>query len=617
MQFKEKSRSKFRKDIQGLRALAVLAVILFHTNKEWLPGGFIGVDIFFVISGFLITSIILEQKKSNQFSFEKFYVNRIKRIVPAYYVLIGIVTVCVAILLTPQDFKFFRESLNSSLLFSSNNYFSNFGDYFAPNAYELPLLHTWSLAVEMQFYLFLPLLLLIIPTKYLKVSFAFVGISLMAYSTYEIFTGTGKNSMYFSLIARVPEFLFGSFLVVSRIGNRWNRETSNLFSVLGLLLIIFSVTYIDESIGFPGVLAIPACLGTFLIIASKNSFTNNLFSKPIPVRLGELSYSLYLWHWPILSGLRYYHGEYELDLKLNIIFIIFTLLFAYLSYTFIEKGFLSKSLGKFSLLAFAGIVTIVAIIVSKSQYINKNSVPPLAEKYTHYFVGNSICHGKIVGDCLRGEEGKEAKTLVIGDSHAAQLNLFFDDIGKSGGIAIKVVTASSCVTIPHFDIVRIAEWARSPCLEQIKYVQTLLPDYKKVIIAGKWNLHSQSHEFMNALALFLAEAQMKDINVIILAQIPMIELNPIRIHRFESLGLPNAASLAKGWQNSNKLIKNLSERYPNTNFIDFSETEFFERAPFYENELIYSDTHHLNEIGSRAYGAFSRNVLLNLLTDNR
>jgi peptidoglycan/LPS O-acetylase OafA/YrhL len=149
----------FRYDIQGLRAIAVLAVLIFHINKEWLPGGFIGVDIFFVISGYLITSIILEQKEANRFSFINFYISRIRRIVPAYYALIFVVMLAVSFQYIPTDINIISSSFKNAILFNGNNYFKRLDTYFGASASENPLLHTWTLAVEMQFYLFLPIII--------------------------------------------------------------------------------------------------------------------------------------------------------------------------------------------------------------------------------------------------------------------------------------------------------------------------------------------------------------------------------------------------------------------------------------------------------------------------
>ncbi|MGL4925367.1 MAG: acyltransferase family protein [Plesiomonas shigelloides] len=155
-----------RKDIQGLRAIAVLAVMVFHLNPNWLPGGFfIGVDVFLVISGFLITSILLHKKSSASYSLTEtlkyFYVSRFKRIVPAYFVMLIVVALLAAVFFLPSDFNTFRKGLEKAAWFTSNRYFASFGDYFAPANYEQPLLHTWSLAVEIQFYLLAPFLVLL------------------------------------------------------------------------------------------------------------------------------------------------------------------------------------------------------------------------------------------------------------------------------------------------------------------------------------------------------------------------------------------------------------------------------------------------------------------------
>ena len=613
MLFIMRSKGFYRKDIQGLRALAILSVIFFHTNKEWLPGGFIGVDIFLVISGFLITSIILKQKKENAFSFRQFFFNRVKRIVPAYFFLLSIVAIFSAILLTSTDYKFFKDSLEHSLYFTSNQYFADFGNYFAPNANELPLIHTWSLAVEMQFYLLLPFLVMLLPSKYLKATVVILILTLTLYSSYEVFVDDDKQKIYFSLLARIPEFLIGSWLALNSSGKKWDTATSNLLAAIGLLCIAVSFIYIDESKAFPGIMALPACIGTALIIAAQNSFINTLFSKSILVWIGGLSYSLYLWHWPILAGLRYYSGEYELNGILIVLFVALTFFSAFISYRFIESGFLSKYQSHRSAFGLVGFALFVVFTSWASKFINTGVVTPLSTDLTRYAPPDEICHGKIVGDCIRGNKNNHPSVLLIGDSHAAQLNVFLDEVGYSNNLAFKVITASSCVTIPGFDVERIAKWARQSCQSQIDIVQTLLPKYGKIIIAGMWNYHSSSHKFMNAFDAFVVGAQKRGQDVFVLAQIPMIKSNPVRLQRFNDLNLPAKVSLGNDWRDSNELILKITEKYSNASFIDFSGEPFFERVPFYKKILIYQDSHHLNEVGSKKYGQFVGNHLLDLM----
>ncbi|NRF63612.1 acyltransferase family protein [Vibrio coralliilyticus] len=603
----------YRADIQGLRALAVSSVILFHTSNEWLPGGFIGVDIFLVISGFLITSIILKQKEEKQFSFKCFYINRVRRIVPAYLFLLVIVTFFMVILLTPSDYKFFHDSLKSSLYFASNQYFSDFGNYFAPNANELPLLHTWSLAIEMQFYLFLPFLIVFMPSKYLKVTVGGLIVMLSLYGSYEIFVNDDKQKIYFSLIARMPEFLIGSWCALVGCRKGWDAKISNLMSTIGLVLIIVSLIFINESSPFPGVLALPACIGTALIIAARNSSINSLLSRPLLVVIGGLSYSLYLWHWPILAGFRYYFGEYELDELSIFLFLILTLLFAYISYRFIELGFSSKFQGRRAVYGVLGITLFVLCMAFTSKLINLNIVDPLEVKLTRYAPLDEICHGKIVGDCVRGSDDADSQVLVIGDSHAAQLNLFFDEVGEQNKLAMKIITASSCVTIPEFDVERLPKWARQACLDQVDIVEHLLPNYNNIIIAGMWSYHVKSQKFIEALNLFLADTREKGTNVIILSQTPMLKSNPVRLQRFIALSLPTQVHLDESSMNANDIILKISEQYENVTFVDFSETSFFKTVPFYDNGLIYLDNSHLNEVGSKQYGQFVGNRLMSFI----
>lgn len=197
---------EFRNDIQGLRAIAVLSVFLFHLNPNWLPGGFIGVDIFFVISGFLISSICFSKIDKNKFSFIDFYQSRIKRIVPAYFVLLFVIGIIGYQLFLETDFENLKKSYFWSIVFQSNEYFSSLDTYFGTKNSENPFLHTWTLAVEMQFYLFLPFLLFFIKRKWQAVALFIMTIILFTYGTIEVFNNN-KSEIYFSLLARTPEFL--------------------------------------------------------------------------------------------------------------------------------------------------------------------------------------------------------------------------------------------------------------------------------------------------------------------------------------------------------------------------------------------------------------------------
>lgn len=208
----------YRPDIQGLRAIAVLLVMLFHFNPAWLPGGFVGVDVFLVLSGYLIVSILLNRKNQPGYrltsTLRDFYLSRLKRIAPAYFAMLVAVSLLAAVLFLPADLATYKEGLKQAAWFNGNHYFAGFGDYFAPANHEQPLLHTWSLAVEIQFYLLAPLLVLLLPIKALKWLFAALLIPLTAVAEYRL-RGLGLHqATYYSLYARLPEFFAGGLLAL-------------------------------------------------------------------------------------------------------------------------------------------------------------------------------------------------------------------------------------------------------------------------------------------------------------------------------------------------------------------------------------------------------------------
>lgn len=594
-----------RQDIQGLRALAVLSVIVFHANKTWLPGGFIGVDIFFVISGFLITSIILRAKESGSFSFKNFYLSRVRRITPTYFVMLGVISLCMAILLIPKDFAFYEKSLKAALYFGSNNYFSRFGDYFAPASYEVPLQHTWSLAVEMQFYLLLPVILVFVPHHYLKLLFSALICLLTLYAAYHLQVLGNKQKIYFSLWTRIPEFLVGAWLALSARGKKGHLRLSNVTSWLGIILVSASFLWIDDTVPFPGPIALIPCIGVALIITARQSTLNRILSAPVLVWIGDLSYSLYLWHWPVLAAVRYYSGNYELNLESFIVFILLTAGLTYTSYYWIELPFKHKRSTKKVIPCFTILATITIIPIVAASNLNYFISKPLPAELTRYAPGDAICHGKIVGTCFRGNPSSEREILVLGDSHAAQLNYFFDVVGQTNDFRARVITGSSCVTIPAFDVNRLPLWAQSPCSAQIQTATQFLSSAKEIVVAGMWQYHVRSEAFIEAFDSFLKKATTKGQKVVVMAQIPMFTSDVQRILRYQSLGFPAQATPNPEWSNANKKIAEVVARNPSARFINLSDGDFFSRAPFENGNLIYSDNHHLNELGAQRYGAFA------------
>lgn len=593
--------TQLRNDIQGLRAVAVLGVILFHVNKHWLPGGFIGVDVFFVISGFLITQIILRKKDAGTFSFVDFYMQRVRRIVPAYLVLLIVVTACMALLLIPRDFDSFKDSVKAALYFNSNGFFAVQNDYFAPAAHELPLLHTWSLAVEMQFYLLLPFVLIVTPKRLLLPALLLITVSLVAYSEF-LLQQNLRQTVYFSLAARIPEFLLGSLAAIVPAGRQFTKRTSDAMAWLGAVLVVSSFILVSDAQNFPGLLALPACIGAALLLVTRSSRLNQFLSLAPLVFLGALSYSLYLWHWPILAAIRYFSGSYEIGAGAGLLFAAFTLACAWLSYRYVEAPFRGRVSMPSTITRLAALGGVSIAVLVAAGAVNTRLVAPLPVNLTRYAVDAEICHGKIVGDCIRGDKTSERMLLLLGDSHAAQLNYFADVVGDAIHAKIKVITSSSCVTIPGFDAQRILEGARQACLDQIVEGAKYTPAADGIIVAGMWQYQAPSDPFMAQLDQFLSAAAGRHQQVLVLAQVPMLTSNPQRIYRVNSIGLDLTAALNTEWSAANSKVKDLVDRHKNAAFLDLSTDPFFAHVPVQDNTLIYQDTHHLNEVGSQRYG---------------
>jgi len=596
-----------RLDIQGLRAVAVLAVMIFHADSDWLPGGYIGVDIFFVISGFLITSIILRGRSRGDFSFPAFYLGRIHRIVPAYLVMLLTTTVVMAVILTPGDFRFFKSSLNSALLFLSNVFFAESVDYFAPQSYELALQHTWSLAVEMQFYLLLPFLVMLLPLRLQRYFFSAAIAALTAYVCYRLYGVGERSGVYFSLLARMPEFFIGSLAALLAPSLRFGASARAALSFAGMLLIAGSLIFIDENLAFPGWLALLPCCGAALIIVAPEAKPNRLLSSKPLAGIGDLSYSLYLWHWPVLAALRYGAAEQTLGPLQLMLFVALTFALSWCSYRWIENPFRQRQSGRKRALRYAALFAVLLAAVLPARQFNRTLVPPLPNES---YLSADMCFNHMTGDCFRGDRDSEASALLIGDSMAAHLNYFFDVVGEHHHFKVRSISTAGCMPLPGYDIEEAAEALRADCAAQRQAAQPYLESAATVIVAGNWLGHLASASFLPALEALLADAAARHQQVILIAQPPSFRHDPQRLHRLHRLGLGSGqVERSEQWQTGNRVVAALAAKYANAVFVDFSDSPFFDAAPFEDGVLLYTDGNHLNAAGSRRFGEYAKDRL--------
>lgn len=593
---------KFRKDIQGLRALAFLLVFIFHLNSQWLSGGFIGVDIFFVISGFLMTSIVLAQKEKGSFNFYKFYLQRIKRIVPAQFVMLLFVAVFSLYFYLYSDIETLRRWFVSSALFLSNIVFAYGDNYFGAKSTQNPVLHTWSLSIEMQFYLFLPFLLMFLKNKYLKAIVTILIIILTAYSSYQIFTHGTQPTMYFSLLARVPEFLLGVIFAIASRKNSLGKNASVFTTVTGLVLIILSAILIDESSQFPGIIALIPCLGTVLILISAETNFTKLFSNKVSVYIGELSYSLYLWHWPIMALLRYSNDQYKFTTQEMLGVTLFTAVFAWLSHRYVESYFRTMDNKAF----FKNFIPLSVIVILFSLLLPKIAVfKKLPDEFVdpfYYGSKSNISLEKEPAFEKFGDVGKNDKILLIGDSNLGALKRFYDYIGKEEGFSFLAINTHTYPPVKGLKEEEVPYDLITPnqfnALEKATKVADFISEEVKrsdliIITCARYDRIPSEK---NAIIL-LAKSLKKGQKLVIIKSFPKVknDINAIKINR----GIVRHTN-KQLYSYSYKLpreIQNLGDDMDNVFIYDISMSKVFKDVPYYNDTIMYYDGGHLNYYG--------------------
>jgi len=341
--------NRYRSDIDGLRALAVLPVLFYHAGIPYFSGGYVGVDIFFVISGFLITGLIVSELKAGSFSVTNFYERRIRRIFPALFFMIFLVMLAGLFILLPKEFSYYGQSAIATATFVSNIFFwKTTTNYFDGPAEIHPLLHTWSLAVEEQFYILFPLLLFII-FKHAKEYLAFILLLLLFGSLTLSIWGVhnAPTATFYLAPTRAWELLVGSILAIGVLPAVTRSFSAALLGLLGLSCIGYSVFFYDSNTAFPGLAAVVPCLGAACIIyagsGKHQTLVSALLSSRLLVGIGLISYSLYLWHWPLIVFLRHHILLRALTPAETACVVAASFIMAIISWRYVEKPFRGQS----------------------------------------------------------------------------------------------------------------------------------------------------------------------------------------------------------------------------------------------------------------------------------
>lgn len=598
----------FRNDIQGLRAIAFIFVFIFHLNSNFLPGGFLGVDIFFVISGFLMSSIVVSNIDNKKFNFIDFYFKRLKRIIPAYYVCVLLVYLCGMFMYSYIDFY---SSLNTSFkyafVFLSNFFFENGESYFGPNLSENPYLHTWSLGVEMQFYLFLPFLLYY-GRKYLSFILPILLIISVMYSCKLIYFDDNLTASYFSLISRISEFTIGVFYAhYFNKGFFKNNLYNDAVTWISLITLLLCVFIYHENMNFPGFLCLIPCIATANILIGKNTFLLNFLSNKCFVFIGSLSFSLYLWHWPIMAYLRYENGFYEFSIFQVFLICFLTFTLSYLSYTYVEVFFM-KLQTKFFLVSMFLIATITSLFfLNKESLIEYKKIPDV---YSRPILGLKSHFEGIVEKF--GSKEKEPTFLFIGNSHALMLKPFLNQIGQKNGFSFYSLTCDAYPSIAGITLNRFNDKENLLFAQKQSALTYQYIDKVSLVIIAVNNFN----EFNIPIKQLADRLLKQNKKLLIINSFPTLE--DVNILKINKGYINKIGKLEKNTSDSLSFLKirQLASESKNVLVYDLSKSQLFKNAPFYKDTLIYYDSNHLNHYGSLKLAEDLGNDFNAFLVDN-
>lgn len=503
----------YRPDIDGLRTMAVLPVVFYHAGLPGFSGGYVGVDIFFVISGFLITSIIYGELSEGRFSILRFYERRARRILPALFVVILASMIVGWFTLIPADYDEMGQSILSALLFVSNIWFwQTSGGYFQGGTDYLPMLHTWSLAVEEQFYILFPLLLmalqrfarrLLLPAAVLLVVMSFL---LAAWATPRMLSAS-----FYLLPTRIWELGFGSLLAMGLLPTAAPKALREGAGVLGLMCILLPVFLYDSRTSFPGLAALPPVLGATLLIWAGTpgpTATSRLLSLRPMVWIGLISYSLYLWHWPIMAFVRNRLFTVELDSTLQMVTILASVLAGWISWHFIERPFRMpvrdrswrqgqilrlSAVGMTLLGGLAGLIILTGGMMTQrftaEQLAAVDSFGPLQNRF------RDTCFGPRPSNhfCILGSQDPDApiEWMLWGDSHADALLPALNALAEQRGVRLAFAGHTACAPLPGLARTDLPDRSGSSCNQHNEIVIAFLRQTQsitKVFLHARWAL---------------------------------------------------------------------------------------------------------------------------------
>ena len=637
----------FRPEIDGLRTVAVMLVILHHLGWDTLSGGYVGVDVFFVISGYLITSIVYAEIKEGEFSLVNFYKRRIIRLAPAYFLVLAITSLVAIIYMLPAEILNYAQSVLYSTFFAANFYmWKDVGGYFGHQSDYIPLLHLWSLAVEEQFYIFWPLVLSIVYKLFGRNAvISVVLISVLAGSSIsEWGVHHYPAASYYLLPTRFFELMIGA--LVASVPSCTNKKVGREFlGLLGLGLIIYSAITFTTARFFPGYSAFVPCIGGALIIyftQSGQGFLGRLLATRAIVYTGRISYPAYLWHWPIIAFLNL--NRIAIDWQVGLVVLIVTLVLSNLTYRYAEQPFrtwISRhrlryvvgfgfALPALSVVLFSlSTISMDGMPTRFSDEVNRKSAAILS--YTNTARGRcnegNVIHPLAADKCILGIKDRPVDFLVIGDSHANHFTGMLDFMAKAAGIRGYDITQSQTIYLPHVRRFYLQDGRRIEH-ENFKIRNDALTEiiaqtrFKAVILAGVFTnyysgdglqlngVSSSSEVFEQGLRAAIKNIMASGALVYIIRDTPILSgvsydcgLNNLRFGMSSRCDFEVTEHL-QNFRKWNKLLDQLQVENPDLLVIspDMVICDSMVCHTEINGVPLYRDDHHLNQVGSELLG---------------
>lgn len=513
----------YRAHIDGLRAIAILFVLMYHGDLPVFSSGFVGVDVFFVISGFLITSIIQQSLEKGQFSFIQFYNRRLWRLQPVFLCLLCVTLALTLLFYLPDDLIQFSHSARKASLFLANHYFKQTTTgYFVPEIKQLPLLHTWSLSVEWQCYFILPLFMYLVHRIFSKQQMSYIlHILTLVFFTLSLhWSATLPDQAYYQFFSRVFEFLIGSCVALGLVHRlSIHKHVVSLVGFTALVSLFYIASRSNIMLGYPNGYTLILCIATGLLIAlgeysPKHGLVTLLSSKPL-VFIGLLSYSLYIWHWVVFSIVRY-QGMNE-TLWTKCVAYGLTFILSYFSWRFIEKPARSFNRVRFrytlaSLLLFPIALTHISAYVIKQnigfpQRFNQELVTIYQQLKRYESADRPRCIDKDsvnrTTQCILGSKNPQSKkALMIGDSFSNHQWGFMDILAKDADVSVLAQGTSSCITLPGiylYDWWHFKDRVYQRCYDQTQRYFNLIKSrhYDYVILGQAWGNYVERDHIIN------------------------------------------------------------------------------------------------------------------------